>query len=171
MIDEITRASNAANVQRARAHKFNRQVRNMAARLRRMDQREAELTRELDAMCVHLVERTRERDTLQDRLFRTLRERNEARDDLDRARHLIRHFRGVVDADQVEIHRLNNLLNPIPPPVPPVPAPLADWPQVLAAPDDGEQVGPDVALAPAAPNDYGEILIDALAPEVVTDDF
>ena len=127
----------------------------------------------------------RERETVQERLVQITRERDTALHmtenkrrawEMHRIQSLERdnYLQDQIEAGLVEIHRLNNLLHPIPCPAPAYPE---VGPQVIVADDDGMEVdGPAAAARPLhedvedeelepVSNEDGEAIFDADSDE------
>jgi len=103
----------------------------------------SQLARERETVQERLVQITRERDTV----LRVSENRRRAWE-MHRIQSLERenYLQDQIEAGLVEIHRLNNLLYPIPHPVPVYPE---VGPQVIVADDDGMEVdGPATAAPP-----------------------
>jgi len=117
---------------------------------------------------------SREKETVQERLVQITRERDTAlRVSENRRRawemHQIQsleqenYLQDQIEAGHVEIHRLNNLLHPIPHPAPVY---LEVGPQVIVADDDGMQVDGPAAAAQPLHEDVEDEELEQVSDEV-----
>jgi len=118
----------------------------------------SQLARETETLQERLVQITRERDTT----LRVSENRRRAWE-MHRIQSLERenYLQYQIEAGFVEIHRLNNLLHPIPRPVPVY---LEVGPQVIVA-DDGMEVDEPAAAAPPLHEDVEDEELEPVSDE------
>ena len=115
----------------------------------------------------------RERETVQERLVQVTQDRDTALRVSEKRRrawemHRIQslerenYLQDQIEAGLVEIHRLNNLLHPIPRPVPVYPD---VGPQVIVADDDGMEVDGPAAAAPPLLEDVEDEELEPVSDE------
>jgi len=119
----------------------------------------SQLAREKETVHERLVQITRERDTA----LRVSENRHRAWE-MHRIQSLERenYLQDQIEAGLVEIHRLNNLLRPIPRPAPVYPE---VGPQVIVTDDDGIEVDGLAAAAPPLHEDVEDEELDPVSDE------
>jgi len=129
--------------------------------------------RERDHKQDQMSQLAREKETVQERLVQITRERDTALRVSENRRqawemHRIQslewenYLPNQVEAGLVEIHRLNNLLHPIPRPVPVY---LEVGPQVIMADDDGMEVDGSAMAAPPLDEDVEDEELEPVSDE------
>jgi len=129
--------------------------------------------RERDHKQDQMSQLVRERETVQERLVQVTRERDAALRvsenrhqawEMHRIQSLERenYLQDQIEASLVEIHRLNNLLHPIPRPVPVYPE---VGPQVIVADVDGMEVDEPAAVAPPLHEDVEDEELEPVSDE------
>ena len=129
--------------------------------------------RERDHKQDQVSQLAREKETVQERLVQITRERDTALRvsengrrawEIHRVQSLERenYLQDQIEAGLVEIHRLNNLLHPIPRPIPVYPE---VGPQVIVAEDDGMEVDGPAAAAPPLHEDVEDEELEPVSDE------